>query len=255
MKVITFANQKGGVGKSTSVEAMASGLATMGFNVLAIDLDPQSNLTFASGIDPYAVEKNLSMIFDGKINFKEAIQESAVGYDIVPGGLTLAGADMEYVRTGREYMLSESLVAVKDDYNYIVIDVPPTLGILTVNALTASTDLIIPMHADVYSVQGLSQLVGIVNNVQKYCNSKLKIAGILITQYKIRQKITAVMLDQIEYAAEKIGTTVFNTKIRESVAVRETQLTQANFYTETPKANAILDYMAFIKEYLEKENI
>lgn len=253
MKVVTFASQKGGVSKTTSTEAMASGLAAMGYRVIAIDMDPQTNLTYASGIDPYSVEKNLSHVFDGTIKFSEAILKTSIGYDIVSGGLLLAGADMEYTKTGREYMLAESISEIRDQYDYVIVDTPPTLGILTVNALTATDDLIIPMNAEVYSVQGLAQLSGLIDNIKKYCNNDLKITGILITKYKQRQKLTGAMIDQIQKSADQIGTIVFNTKIRESVAVREAQLTQANLFKETPNANAVIDYKSFIEEYLELE--
>lgn len=253
MKVIVFANQKGGVSKTTSSEAMASGLALLGHRVIAIDMDPQSNLTFASGVDPYSAKNNLSEIFAGKIKLSETIQKTSIGFDLVPGGLTLASADMDFTQTGREYMLAEAIADINNYYDYMIVDTPPTLGILTVNALTATDDIIIPMNAEVYSLQGLSQLNGLIINVRKYCNSDLKIAGILITKYKQRQKITGAMLDQIKSAANQLGTIVFETKIRESVAIKEAQLIQANFFEETPNANAVQDYEAFISEYLEKE--
>ena len=189
-------------------------------------------------------------IFKESTRTKSCIIQTALGYDLLPGGLDLAGADMEFTKTGREYMLREALTTVSDIYDYAVIDTPPTLGILTVNALTASESVIVPLTADVYALQGLSQLNGLINNVRRYCNADLKLAGLLITKYKSRQNISKALINQIDSAAKQLSTKVFDSKIRESVAIRETQLLQGDIFAEAPKANATIDYNAFIDEFL-----
>ena len=250
MKVITLSNQKGGVAKTTTSSALSAGLYNRGFRVLAVDLDPQCNFCFGCGVDMLQIEKSLYDVFKGAATVQEIAVPVAVGYDLIPGGLTLAGADMDFTQTGREYMLTEALQTVKDKYDYVVIDTPPTLGILTVNALTASDVVVVPMTADVYSVQGLSQLESLIRNVRKYCNNNLQIAGLLLTKYNERQNASRAAKDMIEDAAAQIGTKVFNTCIRESVAVREAALLQNDIFKEAPKANATIDYNGFIDELL-----
>lgn len=250
MKVITLSNQKGGVAKTTTSSALAAGLHNRGLRVLAIDLDPQCNFCFGCGVDMLHIEKTLYDVFKGTAAAQDIIIPVSMGYDLMPGGLTLAGADMDFTQTGREFMLSEILETVKENYDYAVIDTPPTLGILTVNALTASDVVVVPMTADVYSIQGLSQLESLIRNVRKYCNSNLQIAGLLLTKYNERQNASRAARDMIESAAEQIGAKVFDTYIRESVAVREAAMLQNDIFKEAPKANATIDYNGFIDELL-----
>lgn len=250
MKIITLANQKGGVAKTTTANALASGLLSRGNKVLVVDLDPQSNLSLSSGADVISFDKTIYDVFKGEASVEEVIKTAPLGYELIPGGLALAGADMEFTRLGREKMLSKALSSLKEDYDYIIIDTPPTLGILTANALIASTHLIIPMAADIYSLQGLSQLSGFIENVYENGNPDLQIAGLLITKYNGRQNLSKVLMEQIEAAAAELGTKVFTAKIRESVAVKETALLQGDLFKEAPKANATLDYAAFIDELL-----
>ena len=250
--IFTLGNQKGGVGKTTTVFAMSSGLSNRGNRVLAIDLDPQCNLTLSSGIELMDLDKTLYDVFRKKDKTRKYIVSSDIGFDLLPGGLSLAGADMDFTQTGREYMLQEAISDIQSDYDYIIIDTPPTLGILTVNALTASDYLIIPMMTDVYSIQGLSQLSGMVDNVRKYCNSDLRVAGFLITKFHERQLLSKALLQQIDDIAGQMGTKVFETRIRESVAVREAALLQSDIFREAPKANATVDYNQFIDEIIRE---
>jgi chromosome partitioning protein len=164
----------------------------------------------------------------------------------------LAGADIEFSDTGREYLLLEALEPLKASYDFIIIDSPPTLGILTINALTAAHDLIIPMGADAYSVQGLSQLKQTIEKVKKRCNPSLSIAGLLITRYDGRTILSKELRETIENnAASAVGTAVFKSVIREGIAVKESQTQQISLYAASPKSNAALDYSAFVDEYLE----
>ena len=249
MKTVVFSNQKGGVGKTTSAAALAAGLANRGHKVVAVDLDPQCNFCLSSGVDMLKLDRTLYDVFKGDAEVTDVIVPG-LGYDIVPGGLSLAAADMEFTQTGREYMLREALEAVSDRYDYAVIDTPPTLGILTTNALTAANGVIIPLTADVYALQGLNQLNGLIHSVKKYSNKHLKIIGLLLTKYNERQNVTKALRDQVEAAADQLETKVFKTAIRESVAVREAQLLHSDFLKEAPNANAALDYEAFIDEFI-----
>ena len=247
--IICVANQKGGVGKTTTAHALITGLSYKGYKVLAVDTDPQSNLTYTMNADENA--SGVYELLKGNISPLETVQKTGQG-DIISGNLMLSGADMEFSETGREYLLSEALESLKVFYDFIIIDSPPTLGILTINALTAAHDLIIPMGADAYSLQGLSQLNTTIGKVKKRCNPALNIAGLLITRYSGRAILSQELRETIESrAARAVGTKVFQSVIREGIAIKEAQTQQASLYTAAPKSNAAGDYLAFIDEYLE----
>lgn len=250
MNIITLANQKGGVAKTTTSLALACGLAGKGYKVLSIDLDPQGNFSLSSAIDVLSVRNNLYHALKGDVDINSIILQSPLGFDLIPGGLELAAADMEFTQLGREKMLSKLIGRLQNKYDFVVIDTPPTLGILTANALIASDYLVVPMAEDIYSIQGLSQLSGFIENVHENGNPELKILGLLITKYKGRQNLSKVLFEQINFAAERLGTKVFESKIRESVAVRENAVLQGNLFSEAPKANATMDYNQFIDELL-----
>lgn len=252
MKTVVFANQKGGVAKTTSAAALAAGLSERGFRVIVADCDPQCNLCLSSGVDMLTVEKTLYDVFKGAAAVDDVIV-SGLGFDILPGGLALAAADMDFTQAGREYMLSEALETIADRYDYAVVDTAPMLGILTTNALTAADGVIVPLTADVYALQGLNQLNGLIRNVRKYCNRGLKIYGLLLTKYNDRQNVSKVLRDQVDRAAAQLETKVYKTTIRESVAVREAQLLRCDFLKEAPNANATIDYKSFVAEFLEDE--
>lgn len=251
MKVITLSNQKGGVAKTTTCIALATGLYHRGYTVLCVDLDPQSNLSLGVSTDILSVKYTLHHVFRGAANIEDAINHMSLGFDLVTGGLSLAGADMEFTATGREYLLKEALEIIQDRYDYVVIDTPPTLGILVTNALTASDGVIIPLTADMFALQGLSQLYKLIQRVKKYSNHNLKTEGLLITQYDKRINVSKALLNKINSIADEMGVKVFDTCIRNSVAVRECQLMGEDIFTEIPKANAAKDYKAFIDEFLE----
>lgn len=253
MKTITLSNQKGGVAKTTSSAMLASGLSKRGYKILAIDLDPQCNLSVGAGSDILNLDHTLYDVFKGTADLTDLIQSTSLGYDLITGGLSLAGADMDFTQTGREYMLREALDSVRADYDFCIIDTPPTLGILTVNALTASDSVVIPLTADLYAIQGLSQLVLLIERVRKYSNKDLKIEGLLITRHEERTNVSKALQDQISQVAERLGTKVFSKPIRNSVAVRESQVFRADLFIEAPKANATQDYTAFIDELLKGE--
>lgn len=249
MQIITISNQKGGVGKTTTAHALLTGLANMGYKVLALDADPQTNLTYTTGINMDDTP-DLYNLLKKQASFLEVVQQVKPGFDIIPGSLDLAGADMEFTAAGREYMIREALEPVKEKYDFCIIDTPPTLGILTVNALTASHKIIVPMAADVYSLQGLSQLQGMVENVKKYCNPGLTIDGLLLTKYCDRAIINRNLKDSLQQTATQLHTRLYKTTIREAVAVKEIQFLQSDIFTEYPKAKVTEDYKQFIKEFL-----
>lgn len=253
MTCTTVINQKGGVGKTTVSHALMSGLSKRGFRVLAVDLDPQENLSFTVRADTQ--EKNTGNITSFDIMTKRNSAENAVVHtdsgDIIPSSPLLSGADAFLTGTGREYILKENLQTISGDYDYIIIDTPPSLSVLTVNALTASDFALIPAQADVYSLQGISQLAETVELVRKYCNRSLKIAGILLTRHNSRTVLSRNISEMLGEQAENLGTRLFDTFIRESVTVKESQISQMSIFDYAPHSSVAGDFDKFIEEFLE----
>lgn len=248
MRITTIANIKGGCSKTTTCHALTTGLKSKGFKVLSIDIDLQANLSYTMSADEQ--ESNIYEVLKNEISLKDSIQHTKQG-DIIPGSLLLAGADMEFTMEGREYLLKNALKPLKNEYDFIIIDTPPTLGILTINALTASNDVIVPMQADIYSLQGLSYLETTINKVKTYCNKDLKIAGLLITRYNGRSILNKDLKEAIEERAKELGTKLYKTVIREGVIIKETQALRESLFKGILKSNPAKDYDSFINEYLK----
>ena len=246
---IAISNQKGGVGKSTTVSALGAGLFLKGYKVLYVDLDAQGNLSYSMK----ASNKALSSleVLTGTATAKEAIVQTPQG-DLIPASTALASADALITETGKEYRLKEALEPVRGEYDYIILDTPPALGILTVNALTACSSVIVPVQADIYSLQGIGQLAQTIATVKKYCNPALSIKGILATRYKGRAILTKDMTELLEDTASQLHTKLYKTRIRDTVAIPEAQASQQDIFTYSPRSNATADYTAFIEEVLEE---
>ena len=248
-EVIAIVNRRGGVGKTATAHAVGAGLALRGYKVLFLDLDSQCNLTYDVGGEtgqPTSLE-----VLSGTATAKEAIQHTAGG-DIIPASPSLAVADTTIDGTGKEYRLKEALEPLAGEYDYIIIDTPPALGVLTVNALTACNSAIIPAQAEVHSIQGIGLLYEVIRAVQKYTNPALTVKGILITRYNGRAILSKDMKSNLEDTAKELGTKVFTTPIRECTAIKEAQATQSSIYAYAPKSNATADYTALIKEILKE---
>ena len=246
--IIAIVNQKGGVGKSTTALSLAAGLHEQGKRVLLIDLDAQGNLTDTAGASR---SRAIFDVLEKELPIEQAILPTSQG-DIIPSAAGLVSADKLITDTGKEFCLREALEAIKSDYDYIVIDTPPSLGILTVNALTAADGAIIPAQADSYSLQGIRNLHSTIKTVRQYCNPKLVIMGILITRYNSRAVIGREAVDLISDTAANMGTRVYATKIREGVAIKESQAMKQNIFAYAPKSNVALDYAALIEEILNE---
>lgn len=247
MKCIAVINQKGGVGKSTTAATVAAGLSLKGYKTLSIDLDAQANLTYTAGAK--TTGSTALGVLTGEVKVEDAIQHTDSG-DIIAANKALAGADAFIADTGKEYRLKEALDSVKAAYDYIIIDTPPALGILTINALTACDSVIIPAQADIYSLQGIEQLAETMKPVKKYCNPALKIEGILLTRYSPRSVLSREVAELAEQLAARLGTKVFKATIREAIAVKEAQISQQTLYQYAPKAKVTEDYTALIEELI-----
>ena len=249
-KVISISNQKGGVGKTTTTGALAAGLKIKGYKVLCVDLDPQSNLSFSSGAETDDCP-TIYEVLKGEAKTSFTIQKMP-SFDIISSNILLSGIELEFTQTGREYLLREALSTVKDKYDFIFIDTPPALSILTVNAFTASDFIIIPMLADIFSLQGIAQLSETIERVKKYCNPNLKIEGIVLTKFNKRTILSREIKGTAELIAKQLGTCIFETTIRSSVAIMEAQTNQQEMFSYAPKNSAVKDYKDFVNELIER---
>ena len=247
MEIITVTNQKGGVGKTTTAQHLAIGLKKRGYKVLLVDFDQQGNLTYSLNCD---VKSTIYDVIKEEISAEQAICHSPE-CDIIPGNILLSKAEKEFTETGREYLLRNALEPIKDKYDYIIIDTPPTLGILTVNALTCSDSVIIPAQADIFSLQGFGQLNNLINQVKRYTNQNLTIKGVLLTKYSERTVLNRHLKDRAEKISEQINTKVFDSTIREATAIREAQTNKTNVFDYEAKSKVAKDYNSFIDEFLK----
>lgn len=250
MKTIAIINQKGGVGKSTTALAIGAGLILKGYSVLYVDLDAQGNLSYTLGANTQSY--NAMGVLQRPETAKEEIQHTAQG-DIIASSPALAGADAVIRETGKEYRLKEALESLSGAYDFCIIDTPPALGILTINALTACEGAIIPAQADIYSLQGISQLNSTIQTVKKYCNPALSIMGIVLTRYNGRSIIRREVAEMLEQTAQSLNTKLYKAKIRECTALVEAQATKQNIFSYAPRSNATADYKALVAEILGEE--
>lgn len=247
--IISIATQKGGSGKSTTAWALASGLHKRGYKTLLIDLDYQGNATYATGADTGG--GNSYDLITHRAKATDIIRQVPQG-DVIVSGKALSQLDLELTTTGKEYKLKEALKPIAKDYDYIILDTPPALNTITINALAASESVIIPAQADIFSIQGIAQLGETLDAVKGYCNPALNISGILLTRYNQRTILSQDLREIITAAASKMKTRVFKTVIREGVAIREAQASKSDLFTYAPRSNAAKDYSAFIDEFLKQ---
>ncbi len=216
-KIIAITNQKGGVGKTTTAINLSSCLAVAENQTLLVDVDPQANATSGMGLAPDELEKSIYEVVLGNLPVEEAVMKTNVPYlEIVPSHIRLVGAEVELVESSeREHRLANSIRHLKDDYDYILLDCPPSLGLLTLNALTAADSVLIPIQCEYYALEGLSQLLNTIHLVQKNLNKQLTIEGVLLTMYDNRLNLCNQVEKEVrEYFKEKVYNTVINRNIR-----------------------------------------
>lgn len=249
-RVIAISNQKGGVAKTTTAQTMAAVLKQRGHNVLAVDLDPQGNLSDSINVKTEGANTIYEVLIS-EADIGEAIQQ-LTDFDIIPADIVLASADQTLSQTGKEYQLKEAIEPIKKLYDFIVIDTPPSLGILTINAFTAADDIIIPATAGKFAVKGIKELFNTVKSVQKYCNSSLKISGILFTKFDPRTNNSKDIKILVEKISEALGIPLFKTFIRNRVAVEEAQARSENIVSFKGCEDIFDDYNNFVNEFLKE---
>ena len=245
-KVISISNHKGGVGKTTSAINIGAGLNKLGKKILLIDLDPQANLTQSLGL--INQDRNIYGALRGEYKLQPI--EILKGLDIIPSTLDLSGAEIELSsEPGREYILKELIEPLRSSYDFIIIDSPPSLGLLTINSFTASDEILIPLQAQYLALQGLAKLVEVVDKIKGRLNKGLKVGGVFITQYDNRKVLNR---DVVETIQAHFKDEVFNTKIRDNIALAEAPAQGLDIFRYSSKSYGAEDYLALSKEVLKR---
>lgn len=246
MKIVTITNQKGGVGKTTTASSLFAGLHKMGKKTLAIDMDSQCNLSYCFKAD--TSKPSIINVFRGEVSLKDAMQHTEAG-DFIQSDKNLDNVMTELSALDKVYKLSKVLKEIKDLYDYVIIDTPPALSPLTINALVASNSVIIPVQADSFSMQGAEALAETIKGIREV-NESLEMSGILIVRYKGRAGLAQHMNKKFEDFAKIFETRVFETKIRDAIAIQESQLARTNIFDYDSNCNVALDYANFVKEFI-----
>ncbi|HEX2413213.1 MAG TPA: ParA family protein [Solirubrobacteraceae bacterium] len=245
-KVIAFANQKGGVAKTTTTLNLAAAFAEQGHRVLCVDMDPQGNLTMSQGIDPDTLEQSMFDVLVHDLSIREVIRRREI--DIACASIDLAGAEIAMsTKIGRERSLLKALKAVDDDYDWVFVDTPPSLGLLTVNALTAADQVIVPVQCEYLSMRGLLQLQNTLSMIRENLNPDVQIAGILPTMVDTR---TLHAKEALEILEENFGDRVFGARIRKTVRFAEAPVKGMSVLKYDPKGTAADAYRQLAKEVL-----
>lgn len=246
-KVFCLSNHKGGVAKTCSAASIGAGLSKLGKKCLLLDLDPQANLSLSFGIKN--AERSIYKALKGEHNLKAAIYPIGPKLDIVPSNLELSGAEIELSsEAGREIILKELIEPHKKEYDYIIIDCPPSLGLLTINAFTAAQDVFIPLQAEYLAFQGLAKLTEVIEKIKKRLNSELKIGGVIITQYDHRKILNRDVVTTIENHFKE---QLFKTRIRENVALAEAPSAGVDIFRYNPKSKGAEDYLNLCEEIIK----
>lgn len=253
-KIIAVANQKGGVGKTTSAINLAACLGVLEYRTLLIDADPQANATSGVGIDPKAVDKSIyECLVDGIEPASAILATTNPNLDIIPAHIDLVGAEIELINMpNREYMMRTALAKIKDDYDFIIIDCSPSLGLITINALTAADSTIIPVQCEYFALEGLGKLLNTIKIVQSKLNPDLSIEGILLTMYDTRLRLANQVVEEVNMHFQDI---VFETIIH-----RNTRLGEAPSFGETiimhdASSKGSINYLNLTREILQKNDM
>ncbi len=251
-KTVAIANQKGGVGKTTTSVNLAACVAEMGKKVLLIDIDPQGNATSGVGVDKNELKASIYDVLINGVSTDEVICATAVeGLDIIPANIELAGAEIELVSTmAREQVLKRAMRKTEKEYDYIFIDCPPSLGLLTLNALNLADTLMVPIQCEYYALEGLSQLMNTVKLVRQHLNPDLEVEGVVLTMFDARTNLSAQVVNEVK---KFFKNTVYKTIIPRSVRLSEAPSFGLPITVYDNKCTGAMAYTALAQELLEKE--
>ena len=249
-KIISFVNQKGGVGKTTTCVNMAAYVANSGFKVLLVDMDPQGNASSGLGIDKTGDIKTMYQVIDGECSIEQTIKPSMVkGLDVIPSTVDLAGAEVELIHiANREKFLKERIFKIKDLYDFVMIDCPPSLGLLSINALTASDSVIIPIQCEFYALEGLSQLMNTIKLIKKHLNADIDIEGVVLTMKDSRSNLVNQVAGEIQ---TYFGKKVYSTAIPRNVRLAESPSHGLPIFLYDAKCAGSIAYKQLVDEFLK----
>ena len=251
-RIIAITNQKGGVGKTTTSINLAACLAEAGKKVLLVDIDPQGNSTSGVGIEKEALENTIYELIIGECELKDCIVNTEIeNLDVLPSNVNLSGAEIELIGVeNREYIIKKEIDKVKNDYNFVIIDCPPSLSMLTVNALTATDTVLVPIQCEYYALEGLSQLIHTINLVKKRLNKNLEIEGVVFTMYDAR---TNLSLEVVENVKDNLKQNIYKTIIPRNVRLAEAPSHGLPINLYDSKSAGAESYRLLAEEVIDKE--
>jgi len=253
-KIIAIANQKGGVGKTTTSVNLAASLGVLEKKVLLIDADPQANASSGLGIDIETIEKGTYQVLEHSVSAKEAvIKTNTPNVDIIPAHIDLVAIEIELVdKENREYMFKESIQEIKDDYDYILIDCAPSLGLLTLNALTGADSVIIPIQCEYFALEGLGKLLNTIKSVQKIHNPDLDIEGLLLTMFDSRLRLSNQVAEEVQ---KHFGDMVFKSIIQRNIKLSEAPSFGESIINYDATSKGAANYLQLAEEIIKKNNL
>lgn len=253
-RVIAVANQKGGVGKTTTAINLSACLAEKGQKVLAIDMDPQGNMTSGLGIDKDEVEKNIYDLMIGQVGVEEVLQKEAIeNLDIIPTSIDLSAAEIELIGVDdKEFIIRNAIAPIKDNYDYIIIDCPPSLNMLTVNAMTTADTVLVPIQCEYYALEGLSQLIHTINLVQERLNPHLQIEGVVFTMYDVRTNLSNQVVENVK---ENLDTKIYETMIPRNIRLAEAPSYGLPINMYDSKSAGAESYRKLAKEIINRKDL